>query len=152
VTDVLTGLPNRRFAMDALREGWERSLAEDDPFSMVMLDVDQFKRVNDSHGHDVGDEVLRETADVLRAATDPPAAICRYGGEEFVAILPGIDADGARAFAEKLRREVEAHVIRFGGFDGGVTASFGVSTRRAGVSGFEQMLKLADEGLYRAKE
>jgi diguanylate cyclase (GGDEF)-like protein len=152
VTDVLTGLPNRRFAMDALREGWERSLKEDDALSMVMVDVDKFKRVNDSHGHDVGDQVLRETADALRSAIEPPGCVCRVGGEEFVAILPGVDGAGAQAIAEKLRRRVEAHLVRFGGFDGRVTASFGVSTRLAGVTGFEQLLKLADEGLYRAKE
>jgi diguanylate cyclase (GGDEF)-like protein len=151
-TDVLTTLPNRRFAMSALREAWERSLKEDDALSIVMVDVDKFKRVNDSHGHDVGDQVLRETADVLRAAAEPPATVCRYGGEEFVAILPGFDGAAARAFAMKLRRNVESHAIRFGGFDGRVTASYGVSTRLPGVTGFEQMLKLADEGLYRAKE
>ncbi|HET6162378.1 MAG TPA: HDOD domain-containing protein [Planctomycetota bacterium] len=151
-TDVLTTLPNRRFAMSALREAWERSLKEDDALSIVMVDVDKFKRVNDSHGHDVGDQVLRETADVLRLAAEPPATVCRYGGEEFVAILPGFDGAAARAFAMKLRRNVESHAIRFGGFDGRVTASFGVSTRVPGVTGFEQMLKLADEGLYRAKE
>ena len=151
-TDVLTTLPNRRFAMNALREAWERSLKEDDALSIVMVDVDKFKRVNDSHGHDVGDQVLRETADVLRLAAEPPATVCRYGGEEFVAILPGLDGPAARDFAEKLRRNVESHAIRFGGFDGRITASFGVSTRLPGVSGFEQMLKLSDEGLYRAKE
>jgi len=151
-TDVLTTLPNRRFAMSALREAWERSLKEVDALSIVMVDVDKFKRVNDSHGHDVGDQVLRETADVLRAAAEPPATVCRYGGEEFVAILPGFDGAAARAFAMKLRRNVESHAIRFGGFDGRVTASYGVSTRLPGVTGFEQMLKLADEGLYRAKE
>jgi two-component system cell cycle response regulator len=151
-TDVLTGLQNRRFAMDLLREGWERSVEEDEPFSTIMVDVDKFKRVNDSHGHDVGDHVLKETAAVLRTNSDPPAGVCRIGGEEFLIVLPGATGEAARAHAEKLRRAVEARAIKFGGFDGRVTASFGVATRLSTTTGFEQMLKLADESLYRAKE
>jgi two-component system cell cycle response regulator len=151
-TDVLTGLQNRRFAMDLLKENWDQSVQDDEPFSMIMVDIDKFKRVNDTFGHDVGDQVLKETAGVLRTNSDPPAGVCRIGGEEFLVILPETSGDKARAHAEKLRRAIEARVIKFGGFDGRVTASFGVATRLANTTGFEQMLKLADESLYRAKE
>jgi diguanylate cyclase (GGDEF)-like protein len=151
-TDVLTGLQNRRFAMDLLKESWERSVRDDEPLSMVMADVDKFKRVNDGHGHDVGDLVLKEVAAVLRTQTDPPAGVCRIGGEEFVVILPGVAGDKARAHAEKLRKAVESRAMKFGAFEGRMTASFGVATRLANTPGFEQLLKLADESLYRAKE
>lgn len=151
-TDVLTGLQNRRFAMDLLKECWEKSVRDDEPLSMVMADVDKFKRVNDSHGHDVGDLVLKEVAAVLRTNTDPPAGVCRIGGEEFVVILPGMAGDKARAHAEKLRKAVEARAMKLGAFEGRMTASFGVATRLANVRGFEQLLKLADESLYKAKE
>ena len=151
-TDALTDLHNRRYAMDALREGWERSLKDDEPISAIMIDLDKFKRVNDTHGHDVGDLVLKETAKVLRTLVEPPASVCRIGGEEFVVVLPAVAGDAALAFAERLRAQIEAHPIRAGGFEGRVTASFGVSTRDGLVRDFEHLLKLADEGLYRAKE
>ncbi|MBL8840290.1 MAG: diguanylate cyclase [Planctomycetes bacterium] len=152
VTDVLTELPNRRFAMEALREGWEKSAKEDGAFSAIMVDIDKFKRVNDTYGHDIGDLVLKETSKVLSTATEPPATVCRLGGEEFVVVMPGVDAERAIAFAEKLRAAIEAHPIRGGSFDGHVTASLGVATRGAGIPDFEALLKLADEGLYVAKE
>ena len=151
-TDVLTGLENRRFAMDLLKERWERSVREDEPLSLIMVDVDRFKRVNDTCGHDAGDLVLREAAGVLRTHTDPPASVCRIGGDEFLLILPATTGDKARTHAEKLRKAIETRAMKFGGLDGRVAASFGVSTRLANVASFEQLLKLADESLYRAKE
>jgi diguanylate cyclase (GGDEF)-like protein len=152
ITDVLTDLPNRRYAIDALRECWEKSTREDDTLSAVMVDVDKFKRVNDTYGHDAGDVVLKDVAKILRAQVEPPASVCRLGGEEFVVILPGIGADGARENAERLRLAIEKHRVVVGKFDGRVTASFGVATRDATVRDGEHLLKLADEGLYLAKE
>jgi diguanylate cyclase (GGDEF)-like protein len=152
VTDPLTDLPNRRAAMDALREGWERSIKDDEPLSAIMIDIDKFKRVNDTCGHDVGDAVLKEAAKTLRLLVEPPAMVCRIGGEEFVVVLPGTGGEAAAAIAEKLRSQVEGHAIKAGRFDGRVTISLGVSTRDGLVRDFEHLLKLADEGLYRAKD
>jgi diguanylate cyclase (GGDEF)-like protein len=152
LTDVLTDLPNRRHAMEALREGWERSVKDDEPISAVMIDLDKFKRVNDTFGHDVGDAVLRETAKMLRTLVEPPSSVCRIGGEEFVVILPGTGARAALQIGEKLRHGVAQNRVRNGAFDGAVTASCGVSTRDGAVRDFEHLLKLADEALYRAKE
>ncbi len=152
VTDVLTELPNRRYAMDALREGWDKAAKDDSSFSVIMADIDKFKRVNDTYGHDIGDLVLKETAKVLSTATEPPWSACRLGGEEFLVVMPGADATLATAFAERLREAVAEHAIRGGAFDGNVTVSLGVATRRADVRDFEAMIKLADEGLYVAKQ
>jgi diguanylate cyclase (GGDEF)-like protein len=152
ITDVLTNLPNRRYAMEALKAGWELSQREDAPLSAIMVDIDKFKRVNDTVGHDIGDLVLKETAKVLSTAVEPPNSVCRLGGEEFVVILPGSNGDRAKEVAEQLRIAIEFHPIKGGTFDGRVTASLGVATRRADVANFEQLLKIADEGLYRAKE
>jgi len=152
VTDVLTDLPNRRFAMDAMREGWERAVREDEPLSVLMVDIDRFKRVNDTFGHNAGDTVLKETARVLRTQVEPPGVVCRLGGEEFVVVLPGAAVDAASEVAERLRAEIAAHEIHADGFDGHVTVSVGIATRDAAVHDSEHLLKLADEGLYRAKE
>lgn len=152
ITDVLTDLPNRRHAMEMLKNDWETSAREDVPLSVIMVDIDKFKRVNDAYGHDIGDLVLKETARVLSTGVEPPNCVCRLGGEEFLVILPGGTCEVAKEFAEHLRTAIEAHSIQGGGFDGKVTASFGVATRRADVANFEAMIKLSDEGLYRAKE
>jgi len=152
LTDPLTDLPNRRHAIDALREGWERSIRDDEPISAIMVDIDKFKRVNDTFGHDAGDSVLKETAKLLRTLIEPPASVCRIGGEEFVVVLPAVGHEAAIAIAEKLRHEVEAHEIGAASFRGRVTASLGVATRDRTVRDSEHLLKLADEALYRAKE
>lgn len=152
ITDVLTDLPNRRYAMEAFKTGWDASVRDDAPLSTIMVDIDKFKRVNDTYGHDIGDLVLKETAKVLSTGVEPPNAVCRLGGEEFVVILPGSSGERAKELAEQLRTAIAGHPIKGGSFDGCVTASFGVATRRADVASFEAMLKIADEGLYRAKE
>ncbi len=152
ITDVLTDLPNRRYAMELLRDSWKSSTRDDVPLSAIMVDIDKFKRVNDTFGHDIGDLVLKETARVLRTIVEPPACVCRLGGEEFVVVMPGASGERAKEVAEQLRVAVAAHAIRGGSFDGPVNISLGVATRQADVPGFEQLLKLADDGLYRAKE
>jgi len=152
VTDDLTELPNRRYAMEALKGGWEAALRGDEPMSAIMIDIDTFKRVNDTHGHDIGDLVLKETAKVLSGRVEPPASVCRLGGEEFVVVLPGTPGERATELAEMLRDAIAGHAVKGGSFDGGVTISLGVATRRAAVADAEALLKLADESLYRAKK
>ena len=141
--DVLTGLPNRRFAQERL-DGLAQTGRV---FSVVMIDIDHFKRVNDTYGHSAGDMVLRETGRVIGKHLSGRQFMARWGGEEFVLVLPGLHKQGAKALAETARRELYQHV-----FDqvGGLTASFGVA-EWAGGDDLEAVMKRADAALYAAK-
>ena len=179
-TDFLTGLPNRRATEDALAREWERlrrrsgafalSRGEVDvprpapPLSVVMLDVDDFSVFNDEHGHHTGDEMLRRTALVLRSALRSCDLVGRWGGEEFLAILPDTDAAGAAIVAERIRRAVERDAFydlpRFAtgepdaaeGIRLQVTVSAGVATtERPSAPRADGLVKRADAALYEAK-
>lgn len=150
-TDVLTELPNRRYAMKRLDQEWTYAEQMDRPLSVLVVDIDHFKLVNDRHGHDVGDEVLRSTAGVLRARTRRADVVCRLGGEEFLVINVNSDVFGASMCAERLRRSVEENVIRARAFEGRVTISLGLATRGEGVTTVHELLKAADEAVYAAK-
>ena len=150
VTDALTGLHNRRHFDEILTTEFLRWRRYKQPVSVAMLDIDHFKKFNDTHGHDCGDRVLASLGELLNACKQSPILIpCRYGGEEMVVIMPGIAEDQALSIADSIRRKVEQLVI-----DGlTVTVSIGV----AGCPGHpvdsaEALLKLADDALYRAKE
>ncbi|MDQ3929503.1 MAG: diguanylate cyclase, partial [Chloroflexota bacterium] len=154
--DELTDLYNRRAILQRLHEEIARSRRYQQPVSLVLLDVDHFKTVNDTYGHDVGDEVLRRLAQLLREhvrGVDFPA---RFGGEEFAVVLPNTDLQGARRAADHLRQLLVRTPVSVTLGDGteeqlGVTASFGVaSTCGAGAEDME-LIKAADEALYRAK-
>ncbi|MFP5259138.1 MAG: diguanylate cyclase, partial [Acidobacteriota bacterium] len=145
--DPLTRSLNRRKLDDVLDQESARSDRYGTPFAVVMLDIDHFKNINDSHGHDVGDRVLIELAARLGGGLRQVDRLARYGGEEFVVVAPGIDAQGGLELAERLRRAVAE--TPFAGA-GPVTASFGVAGYRAKERP-EAMLKRADEALYRAK-
>ncbi|WP_169311920.1 GGDEF domain-containing protein [Deinococcus maricopensis] len=142
--DFLTGLPNRRYAEGHLAQHTRPGHA---PLSVVMLDLDHFKRINDTYGHHVGDHVLRELAQVLSRHTGRARVLARWGGEEFLLILPDTVLADAHALAERMRQSVEAHV-----FD-----EVGVATISAGVAQAEAdeaahaVLRRADAALYRAK-
>ncbi|MDC7682088.1 PleD family two-component system response regulator [Asticcacaulis sp. BYS171W] len=152
VTDPLTGLNNRRYMDMQLAQLMRRHLKTDEEVSVLLLDIDHFKRVNDSFGHDAGDEVLREFAGRLGInvrAIDMP---CRMGGEEFVVIMPDTDSDSARIIAERVRSQVAA--APFALADGrtlDVTVSVGVATLTGLGDSIEAMLKRADEAVYEAK-
>ena len=152
MTDALTELPNRRYAMNRLKQEWDGALRSGQPLSVLMVDIDHFKRVNDVFGHDTGDVVLRETAQVLRAKSRSGDALCRLGGEEFLSINIGCGLDEAIVCAERLRVAIEAMVIDHGEFDGNVSISVGVAECTADMVGVDDLLKAADEGLYVAKE
>jgi len=146
-TDVLTGLPNRRSLVDRLQLA-VHGRRDDGPTVVVLFDLDRFKAVNDRYGHDVGDLVLQEVAVVAAAALRPDAVVGRWGGEEFLVLVPRADLAAGSAIAERLRADIAAHA-----FPGGLsmTASFGVSVVTDADS-VEAVVLRADRLLYVAKE
>ncbi|MBB2901457.1 diguanylate cyclase (GGDEF)-like protein [Kineococcus radiotolerans] len=147
--DPLTGLRNRRRFVDDLAQGLAATAAAGQPLSLVLLDVDRFKGINDTHGHAVGDDVLVGVAQTLSTHARPEDVV-RYGGEEFVVLLPHLDADAARARAEVLRAacgqvRVEVEAVR-------ITVSAGVATSPDHGSTPDELLLAADRALYEAKE
>lgn len=154
VMDQLTGLHNRRFMDSRLGVMFDESALRARSLAMLVLDVDRFKSVNDSWGHDAGDEVLREFADRVRACTRGIDLVARMGGEEIVVVLPDTTLEAAYAVAERIREQVEAEpfAIHRNTRSISVTVSIGVASRRAGDASSAEMLKRADEALYRAKE
>ncbi|OSM04440.1 sensor domain-containing diguanylate cyclase [Magnetofaba australis] len=148
ITDQLTGLFNRRHLDAALSRDYDLFLRYNHPFSVIILDVDKFKRVNDEFGHQAGDGVLVKMAEVLRAGIRTVDAVGRWGGEEFLVICPNTTLEQAGKAAEKLRAAVEAAEFPVVGH---VTASFGVSQVRASGD-VDDLIQRADSGLYQAKE
>jgi len=151
LTDVLTDLPNRRYALTRLEQEWSESVRSNRPLSVVMIDIDHFKKINDTYGHDVGDAVLKETAAILRARTRRGDVVCRLGGEEFLVINVNSDISGAVLCAERLRTSVAQNHIVCPGFDGSVTISLGCAQRVTGVRDIDDLLKAADEAVYESK-
>ncbi len=151
VMDVLTGLPNRRFAMERMEIEWADAVRLDRPISLLVIDIDHFKRVNDVHGHDTGDRVLHSTATVLRSVARRSDFVCRLGGEEFLVIAPGTDERGARECASRLRRAVESNVLRDLGRDCRVTVSIGAASRSRVIGSADELLKAADNAVFAAK-
>jgi diguanylate cyclase (GGDEF)-like protein len=155
-TDGLTRIANRRAFDDALVHEWERALRNGGPLSVVMADIDFFKRYNDQYGHVAGDVCLQQVAAALKAGIRQGGDfVGRYGGEEFVVVLPGAGADAARAVAESLRQRVEALALPHEGnpATGVVTISLGVATCEP-VRGRDPttLVEAADKQLYRAKQ
>lgn len=152
VTDGLTGLHNRRYLDNHLKTLFNRAAARSRPLSVCITDIDRFKSVNDTYGHDAGDEILREFARRIRSTVRGADLACRYGGEEFVVVMPDTDAYSAASIAERLRGIIEA--APFALPSGGslqITASMGIASFTAGVETPEQLLKNADRALYEAK-
>jgi two-component system cell cycle response regulator len=150
-TDDLTGAANRRRLFEQGEIEFSRSRRYDHQLSVVMIDVDHFKRVNDTHGHAVGDEVLREIADRCRAGVRTIDSVGRYGGEEFAIILPESDLEAAEIVAERLRAAVERTPVVTADGPVPVTISGGFATLDAATASFEELIKEADRQLYRAK-
>ena len=156
--DGLTGLNNRRYfdrhaaaLFDKARTG--RSDGRDDGLALVVLDIDHFKQVNDEHGHAVGDEVLREFARRIARNVRSRDMICRFGGEEFVALMPGTDQALAVVVADRMRKEVAAHpfIVEGGRKQLAVTVSAGVAVMDAGDQDVRDTFRRADQALYAAK-
>jgi two-component system, cell cycle response regulator len=152
LTDPLTGIYNRRYAMERLDQEWAAATRSGNPLSCLVIDIDFFKRVNDSYGHDVGDLVLKETAATIRAGLRLSDVICRIGGEEFVVFGPAMDRETARVCAERLRAQVQSTKIEAPCATIRVTLSIGVAERSASMDGPADLLKAADQAVYVAKQ
>jgi diguanylate cyclase (GGDEF)-like protein len=157
VRDPLTGLYNRRYVGDRLAHEFQRSLRHDRPLAVLMVDIDHFKTVNDTYGHQVGDEVLRSVALMLVNQTRATDVTARYGGEEFLAVLPETDAAGAARVAEKLREAVavaplyRAQTPKGEQFAVHCTVSIGVAAYHPGIIDPNVIVQAADAALYAAK-
>ncbi|HKP18818.1 MAG TPA: diguanylate cyclase [Gaiellaceae bacterium] len=149
-TDVLTGLPNRRSVDDMLRRLVAQADRAISPLSIVLLDLDHFKQINDAYGHDRGDDALAAAATLLRSELRNGDFAGRSGGEEFVLFLPDTNRDGAITVAEKLRKAM--HKLRIPGIERSLTGSFGVSTFPDDAATPEGLMRIADRALYKAKQ
>ncbi len=150
--DPLTGLYNRRFGLGRLHEEYVRSVRTGSPLGVVMVDIDHFKRFNDTHGHVVGDAVLKAVASEARSALREGDILVRYGGEELLAVLPGAGYDDSAGIAERVRRLVEATVLTVGNQELRVTVSTGFgSTAHLAVQNEMDLVEKADGALFEAK-
>jgi diguanylate cyclase (GGDEF)-like protein len=153
LTDGLTQVENRRSLEERLHDMWQHSLRLHEPIAIVMCDIDKFKSVNDTYGHQAGDAVLKEFAQCLKAEAREIDRVGRYGGEEFLLILPGTVLDAAVTFAERLREKVEKHTFKYAGGTLRRTMSCGVAgAPHPRVKDQEALLRAADDALYVAKE
>jgi len=153
ITDALTGLHNRRYMESHLGTLAEQASSRGKPLALMMLDIDFFKSINDKYGHDAGDDVLREFAVRVRKSIRGIDLACRYGGEEFVIVMPETDLPVAGVVAERLRRSIagEPFAVNKGAKRIEVTISIGLSTLELKGEPIGDVLKRADTALYRAK-
>ncbi|MHC4562430.1 MAG: GGDEF domain-containing response regulator [Planctomycetota bacterium] len=150
--DDLTGLWNRRAVLDSFQRELDRSQRECRPISLIVADVDHFKRVNDDYGHHVGDIVLRAVAERMSHVMRPYDRVGRYGGEEFLMVVPGCETSFAGFVAERVRTAVADEPIIVDGLELPVTVSLGVTGKtHAGPADADRMIQAADEAMYEAK-
>jgi len=149
--DSLTGLFNRMAILEALDREVTRSNREKKPLAVIMADLDHFKDINDTHGHQAGDVVLRETARRMSASLRAYDSVGRYGGEEFLVVVPGSDLDAAVELAERLRQGVSAEAVCVAGEMIPITVSLGLAVSTVEICQPDQLLHQADEALYAAK-
>jgi two-component system cell cycle response regulator len=152
LTDSLTGLPNRRSAMDQLEQAWSAAARTGFPLAVMVVDIDHFKHINDTYGHAAGDKVLREAAATLRASARREDSVCRIGGEEFLVICPNTSLEAALQSAERLRATLGARRIAIGHAEGTITTSVGVAVREPDTVDMDALVSAADQALYAAKE
>ncbi len=150
--DPLTDAYNRRFGLGRLREEYSRAVRAEAPFGILMVDIDHFKAVNDTYGHLVGDRVLRAVAGACRRVVREGDVLVRYGGEEFLVLLPGAGRDDVLQIAERIRRAVSETTVEDGTSRLNVTVSVGATTFRDTVETPEALVALADRALYDAKD
>jgi two-component system, cell cycle response regulator len=153
ITDALTGLFNRRYLESHLATLLDQAVTRGKPLALLVLDIDYFKSINDNHGHDAGDDVLREFALRIKRSIRGIDLACRSGGEEFVIVMPETDMAVAAMVAERLRRRIagEPFAIAQGARAIPVTISIGIAALRGREDTAASILKRADQALYRAK-
>jgi diguanylate cyclase (GGDEF)-like protein len=149
----LTGCSNRRAFFERFETEFELSVRENLSLSVMMVDIDHFKSINDDFGHGVGDDVIRQIADVLKSESRANDCVGRYGGEEFCVILVAADVEAAKEVGERARIEFARRMQRPDSATAGrpVTASFGVSTLTSGAADVAKLLDQADQALYESK-
>ena len=148
--DPLTRVYNRRYLFNSINKEIQRKRRYKDIFSIIVLDIDNFKSLNDAYGHLVGDKVLRTLGNLLKKHTRNLDIPCRYGGEEFVVILPGTNLAGAEIVANKIRCEFLKYTFRLGNKRFSRTLSGGIAEYKSGNA--EDLIKKADKALYKAKK
>ena len=152
MTDPLTGLPNRRYAMERLQEMMAESTGLESTLSCIMIDIDHFKQINDTYGHDCGDIVLKKISDIFKKKSRTSDMISRIGGEEFLVVSDRNSLHEAMVFAERLRQEIAEHEIVLIGRTIQITVSLGVAIMTPDMSEGNALIMLADRALYSAKE
>ena len=150
-TDPLTGLINRRAFMAVAEYEKKRFVRNEKPFSIIMCDIDHFKSINDSMGHEAGDFVLVQVAELLKKSVRQQDTVCRWGGEEFIILLPETDLSGGKKLADKLRKTIESNEFNFKSQGLKVTMSFGITSCDENVTVYSY-IKEADELMYQAKK
>jgi diguanylate cyclase (GGDEF)-like protein len=152
IRDPLTGLYNRRYLEEMLERETRRAVRAEQGLGVLMLDLDHFKQFNDTYGHDAGDAVLRETASLLLKSVRAEDIVCRFGGEEFMVLLPGADLKTTQARAERIRSRLrELTVLHHGRSLGTITASLGVAEVPQHGTSPQSLIVASDAALYRAK-
>jgi diguanylate cyclase (GGDEF)-like protein len=152
IRDPLTGLFNRRYFQETLKRELHRASRAKSPLSLVILDIDHFKRFNDTYGHDAGDAALKAVSEILIGRTRVGDVACRHGGEEFVLAFPGLPAEVAASRVEALRREIEARHIQFlGQTIDPVTISAGIAVYPGHAMDMDSLMRAADQALYQSK-
>ncbi len=149
-TDHLTGLYNRRYIMEKIENEFISYKRNKKKFSLIMADIDFFKRINDAFGHDCGDHVLKVVSKSLQDAMREQDFVSRWGGEEFLLLLPETDIEGGRILAERIRKIVEEQIIEYNGIQVSITMSFGVTVNED-YEMIEDIIKKADNALYQGK-
>lgn len=150
-TDVLTGFYNRRYAMERFQHEWEACRRSERPLACMMIDLDNFKQVNDQYGHDVGDRLLTQVARVIRSNLRASDVSCRIGGDEFLIICPDTEQSALRACAQRLLEAVRQVSLDTPLGALGASLSIGIAMRQPEMGSLENLLKAADEGMYLAK-
>lgn len=151
LTDSLTDLPNRRYGLERLEQEWAATTRNHRPLGCLMVDVDGFKDVNDTYGHDLGDALLRHLAAVMRREVRAEDMVCRIGGEEFLLVLADTSLHTAMTLAERVRQSIAGAAFISGEVNCKVTVSVGVALREPGMQRVEELIKAADNALYAAK-
>ncbi|MFA7643288.1 MAG: sensor domain-containing diguanylate cyclase [Sphaerochaetaceae bacterium] len=150
--DALTRVANRRYFFERLSEQLDLFMQDKSPLSVMILDIDHFKRINDTYGHFAGDQVMKELVDVVRRMIPKDAVLARFGGDEFIVSAEGLPLHEMTALAERLREQIHKHLFSFGDMSIPVTISIGVSTVTVFDTDTESIVSRADKALYQAKE